>query len=339
MSGDGDALLKLEIDGQTIYRDLSLVFPVITTSLHSLRNMFPHLQPDIVKLALVDEAGTTLVHQLFPLLVRSQQAVVGGDPQQIEPIINLCDETIRQYRQQAFLDQGLSGQDYYRYAPTAKYTATAYHRAAGARGTEGDLGTGIVLRNHYRSPASIISFCSSNYPDGLIVLTPEKPSKLGPNLIAYHVEGSHFEQTNPAEIDGIVAVIESLNEHGYSIPEMGVMSPFLSQALALKARLRAAWRDFKRDDIGTVHNFQGGQKKVILFSPYQCHSDHSFWFINRKPNLLNTAVSRAEELFVVVGNLRELEKAGSETRRLVQHIRTCGKICSAPDKINPKSIG
>ena len=338
LSGDGDALLKLEIDGQTIYRDLSLVFPVITTSLHSLRNMFPHLQPDIVKLALVDEAGTTLVHQLFPLLVRSQQAVVGGDPQQIEPIINLCDETIRQYRQQAFLDQGLSGQDYYRYAPTAKYTATAYHRAAGARGTEGDLGTGIVLRNHYRSPASIISFCSSNYPDGLIVLTPEKPSKLGPNLIAYHVEGSHFEQTNPAEIDGIVAVIESLNEHGYSIPEMGVMSPFLSQALALKARLRAAWRDFKRDDIGTVHNFQGGQKKVILFSPYQCHSDHSFWFINRKPNLLNTAVSRAEELFVVVGNLRELEKAGSETRRLVQHIRTCGKICSAPDKINPKSI-
>lgn len=176
LSGDGDALLKLENSGGAIYRDLSLAFPAITTSLHSLRNMFPHQQPNLVKLALVDEAGTTLVHQLFPLLVRSQQAVVTGDPQQIEPIINLCDDAVRQYRLSAFLDRGLSDLDYYRYAPTAKYTATAYHRAAGASGREGDLGAGIVLRNPYRSPASIISFCSANYPDGLIVVTPEKPS-------------------------------------------------------------------------------------------------------------------------------------------------------------------
>ncbi|NJM89939.1 MAG: superfamily I DNA/RNA helicase [Hydrococcus sp. RU_2_2] len=334
LSSDGDALLKLENDGQTIYRDLSLVFPVITTSLHSLRNMFPHLQPNLIKLALVDEAGTTLVHQLFPLLVRSQQAVVAGDPQQIEPIINLCDDAIRQYRLSAFLDQGLSDKDYYRYAPTAKYTATAYHRAAGATGQEGDLGTGIVLRNHYRSPAAIISFCSPNYPDGLIIHTPDKPSKLGTNLIAYHVEGSHIEQANPAEIDGIVAAIEFLLQHGYSIPHLGVMSPYLSQANALKARLRGIWRDFNHDDIGTVHKYVGGQKKAILFSPYQCLADHSFWFINRKPNLLNTAVSRAEELFVVVGNLQELEKAGGETARLIQHIRTWGKIYLTPSEFS-----
>ena len=66
LSSDADALLRLENYGQSIYRDLSLAFPVITTSLQSLRNMLPHLQPDIIKLALVDEAGTTLVHQLFP---------------------------------------------------------------------------------------------------------------------------------------------------------------------------------------------------------------------------------------------------------------------------------
>jgi superfamily I DNA and/or RNA helicase len=112
------------------------------------------------------------------------------------------------------------------------------------------------------------------------------------------------------------------------------MSPYLSQANALKARLRGIWRDFNHDDIGTVHNYVGGQKKAILFSPYQCLADHSFWFINRKPNLLNTAVSRAEELFVVVGNLQELEKAGGETARLIQHIRTWGKIYLTPSEIS-----
>ncbi|MCC5609772.1 hypothetical protein LC612_24085 [Nostoc sp. CHAB 5834] len=38
------------------------------------------------------------------------------------------------------------------------------------------------------------------------------------------------------------------------------------------------------------------------------------------------AVSRARELFVLVGNLRELELAGGETKRLVEHIRLHGEI-------------
>ena len=151
---------------------------------------------------------------------------------------------------------------------------------------------------------------------------------MGINLIAYHVEGYHLEQTNPAEIDALVAVIELLLQGGYSISAMGVMSPFMIQANALRARLRAKWTDFKHDDIGTVHNYVGGQKKAILFSPYQCHGEHSFWFINRKPNLLNTAVSRAEELFILVGNVGELEKAGGEMRRMIQHIRSWGEIRS-----------
>ena len=104
------------------------------------------------------------------------------------------------------------------------------------------------------------------------------------------------------------------------------MSPFSQQANALRYRLSNRWRNFSWDDIGTVHTFQGGEKAAIIFSPYQCQKEHSFWFLNRKPNLLNTAVSRARELFVLVGNLRELELAGGETKRLVEHIRLHGEI-------------
>ncbi|MEA5573884.1 superfamily I DNA/RNA helicase [Calothrix sp. UHCC 0171] len=187
LTGDGDALLKLETDGDAIYRDLSLIFPIISSSLQSIRNMLPTLHPNSVKLVLVDEAGTTLVHQLFPLLVRSQQAVVAGDPQQIEPIVNLCDDSIKQYLKTAFLDMGMGNEDYYRYAPTAKYTATAYHRAAGSSGTEGDLGNGIILRNHYRCTPPIIQFCSPNYPGGLQILSNYDEISTVKHLLAYHV--------------------------------------------------------------------------------------------------------------------------------------------------------
>ncbi|NEU79891.1 AAA domain-containing protein [Nostoc sp. UIC 10630] len=332
LTGDGEALLKLETDSDAIYRDLSLIFPVISSSLQSIRNMLPNLQPNSVKLALVDEAGTTLIHQLFPLLVRSQRAVVAGDPQQIEPIVNLCDDTIKQYLKTAFLDRGMGNEDYYRYAPTAKYTATAYHRAAGANGTESDLGNGIILSNHYRCTPPIIQFCSPNYPGGLQILSGDQQTATVKHLLAYHVEGSHTHNTNPEEIDAVETIIASLLKHGYSTNSddnsktIGVMSPFSQQANALKYRLSNRWRNFSWDDIGTVHTFQGGEKAAIIFSPYQCHQEHSFWFLNRKPNLLNTAVSRARELFVLVGNLRELELAGGETKRLVEHIRQHGEI-------------
>lgn len=334
LTGDGEALLKLSTGGDAIYRDLSLIFPVISSSLQSIRNMLPILQPNSVKLALVDEAGTTLVHQLFPLLVRSQRAVVAGDPQQIEPIVNLCDDTIKQYLKTAFLDRGMGNEDYYRYAPTAKYTATAYHRAAGSSGAEGDLGNGIILSNHYRCTPPIIQFCSPNYPGGLQILSGDQQTATVKHLLAYHVEGSHTHNTNPEEIDAVETAIASLLKHGYSIGSddnsktIGVMSPFSQQANALRYRLSNRWRNFSWDDIGTVHTFQGGEKAAIIFSPYQCHQEHSFWFLNRKPNLLNTAVSRARELFVLVGNLRELELAGGETKRLVEHIRLHGEIRS-----------
>jgi len=332
LAGDGEALLKLSTNSDAIYRDLSLIFPVITSTLQSMRNMLPILQPNIIKLALVDEAGTTLIHQLFPLLVRSQRAVVAGDPQQIEPIVNMSDDSIKQYLKTAFLDRGMGNEDYYRYAPTAKYTATAYHRAAGASGAEGDLGNGIILSNHYRCRPPIIQFCSPNYPGGLQILSDYDQTATVKHLLAYHVEGSHIHNTNPQEIDAVETIIASLLKHGYSTNSddnsktIGVMSPFSQQANALKYRLSNRWRNFSWDDIGTVHTFQGGEKAAIIFSPYQCHQEHSFWFLNRKPNLLNTAVSRARELFVLVGNLRELELAGGETKRLVEHIRQHGEI-------------
>ncbi|NJO64859.1 MAG: superfamily I DNA/RNA helicase [Richelia sp. RM2_1_2] len=334
LTGDGDALLKLETEAYYIYRDLSLIFPVISSSLQSIRNMLPTLHSNSIALALADEAGTTLIHQLFPLLVRSKLAVVAGDPKQIEPIINLCDDTIKQYLKTAFLEQGMTNEDYYRYAPTAKYTATAYHRAAGANGTEGDLGTGIVLRNHYRCVAPIIQFCSPNYKDGLQILSNYDSSTQQPHLLAYHVQGSHINNTNPEEIDAVEKAIAFLLENGYSTEEddtnkaIGVMSPFTRQANALRYRLTNRWQNFSWDDIGTVHTFQGGEKAAIILSPYQCHQEHSFWFLNRKPNLLNTAVSRARELFVLVGNLEELKRAGGETKRLVEHIEQHGKIRS-----------
>jgi hypothetical protein len=105
-----------------------------------------------------------------------------------------------------------------------------------------------------------------------------------------------------------------------------VISPFKVHADALRDNLRRKFPAFKEKDIGTVHAFQGSQKRVIILSTRVCNSQDKFNFIKERLNLLNVAVSRAEELFILVGNLYRLEKAGGYTCQLVKHIQKKGII-------------
>ena len=330
LNGDWEVKRQFRRDGQKVYRDISLLFPVFLSTLHSLRRLFPYLRSDCIDQAIVDEAGQIPPHQPFPLLVRSSRAMFLGDPWQLEPVISLSDEDRDVYRASAFLTRGLTDTDFDRYSPTA---CTAYHRAAGGSGKEGEEGNGIILKQHYRSVPAIADFNARLCYPGTIIKTSPKPSLLGANLIACHVEGNWTDHINLAEIRAVEALIKELLEAGYCLnsPEsqniIGVISPYRRQADALTERLQSRWKEFPLDSLGTVHTFQGGQKSVIILSTRQCQPTDSLWFINRRPNLLNVAVSRAKELFILVGNLDRLLD-GYYTKQLVEYIEQFGEIRS-----------
>ena len=330
LNGDWEVKRQFRRDGQKVYRDISLLFPVFLSTLHSLRRLFPYLHSDCIDQAIVDEAGQIPPHQPFPLLVRSRRVMFLGDPWQLEPVISLSDEDRDVYRVKAFLTRGLTDTDFDRYSPTA---CTAYHRAAGGSGKEGDLGNGIILKQHYRSVPAIAGFNARLCYPGTIIKTSPKPSLLGANLIACHVEGNWTDHINLAEIRAVEALIKELLEAGYCLnsPEsqntIGVISPYRRQADVLTERLQSQWKEFPLNSLGTVHTFQGGQKSVIILSTRQCQPTDSLWFINRRPNLLNVAVSRAKELFILVGNLDRLLD-GYYTKQLVEYIEQFGEIRS-----------
>ena len=331
LSKDYEAYRKVASTGKTIWQDLSLLFPVITSTLHSIRNLFPFPDSGCLDCVIVDEAGMIPQHLLFPALVRANKAFVVGDPQQIEPIIPFSHQMKEQYYTEVFLNQGLTEADYERYSPTV---STAYHRAAGGSGL-GDNGNGILLAEHYRCVPPIINFCAqiSNYK--LDVKTPNRPSLLGPNLIAYHVEGQYRNHANLEEVEAIVKLVQHLIDGGYSSEAtsdkaIGVISPYRSQADMLRVHILKQYPNLTDDSIGSVYTFQGGQKAAMILSTRQCLDSQSFQFINQKPNLLNVAVSRAEELFILVGNLTRLTKAGGYTKQLVEYISKYGELRELP---------
>lgn len=274
----------------------------------------------------------TELHQLQVQLFELswQRAMFLGDPWQLEPIVSLSDSDKDLYRAKAFFARQLTDADYDCYSPTA---LSAYHRAAGGSGRVGDLGNGIVLKYHYRSVPEIAHFISQLcYPE-MIIKTSPSPSRLGANLIACHVEGQQTDHINQAEIEVVKDLIKELLKAGYSLNSndnsdpIGIISPYRRQADALNNSLRSRWSDFSSNSIGTVHTFQGGQKSVIILSTRQCHFSDSLWFINRRPNLLNVAVSRARELFILVGNLKLLRE-GEYSKLLIEYIEQFGEVRS-----------
>lgn len=327
--------------------DLTLVFPVITCALPSVRRMMPAISPGCVDRIIVDEAGMIPLHQLFPLLVRGRRTIIVGDPLQIEPVITMARDTRERYETEAFTECGLSEEDFRRYSPTETNSATAYHRAAGAK--DGDIGEGILLREHQRCQPPIASFFNNLCKYNFTIQTEKKDPPLGSNLIAYHVEGHMKDQVNVDELDAVEAIVAHLIDKGYRIKEdndkdskgkgtIGVISPFRAHASALSRRLNTRWNDFRNQDaVGTIHTFQGGEKSVILFSTRVCQSgEKGLNFINSRPNLLNVAVSRAKDLFILVGNLHVLKKAGGPTGKLVEHIENQGVVLefgSASDSV------
>ncbi|MEQ8752281.1 MAG: AAA domain-containing protein [Coleofasciculus sp. G1-WW12-02] len=336
LSGNRKDKYKMAENLDEHIKALSLMFPVITGALLSIRNMLPWVE-ECVDRTIVDEAGMIPLHQTFPLLVRSHKAIIVGDPLQIEPIISLSDQRRHNYRQTAFLDRGLTEIDYHRYSPEEEYSATSYHRAAGASGEDNDKGQGICLTEHYRCQHSIIQYCNkiANYGNyGLEVKSEPVTPLLESNLIAYHVEGNIKGNVNEEEVDAICDLIQHLCKKGYSLEDIGVISAFRAQADALRQRLPKQFPGLDKKSIGTIHTFQGSEKKVIILSTKICRTQDNVNWINRRPNLLNVAVSRAKELFILMGNIYRLEKAGSYTRQLVEHIREHGYILEYKPAIN-----
>lgn len=102
---------------------------------------------------------------------------------------------------------------------------------------------------------------------------------------------------------------------------VGVVTPFSAQVSAIKSSLRNLDINCNGDEssltVGTVHSLQGAERAIVLFSPvYSKHEDGGF--IDSDSSMLNVAVSRAKDSFLVFGDMDLFEiQPGSSPRGLL----------------------
>jgi hypothetical protein len=282
---------------------------------------------------------------IFPLLCFADKALVVGDPKQLPPIITMDGNTKIQYEHQYGEDTNAL-----MYSPA---TVSAYHRASSAKtGHHNDIGNSIILEEHRRCQppiaeafVEIAEYVGMKIETQPLDLTTKETQPFvnmgGKPFLFYDVVGrSKSRNTNLNEADTIVSVVKKLLEAGYSYQDIGIITPYAAQESLLKRRLSK--EDLQNKiQVGTIHKFQGVEFNVILFSSVIFLPEHSSFFINSAPNMLNVALSRAKQLFVVVGCLNKLQKSSGFLEIMCRHILENGEVYEVmpPDTHSkPKNI-
>ena len=312
-------------------KNISLVYPVMTSTLASSMSLFFSPKMDIYDFLIVDEAGMITPNLLFPLICRSKRAMVVGDPKQLEPIVTLDEKEKEEYKEKEW--NYIETQEARKYIEYQKYSPTmsnAYHRAAKCQTVEfDDIGDGIELDEHRRCLSDIAKiFIDIAKYDRLKIETNNLKledkhyipySNLGNKSLHYFdVQiDSMKDNVNAKEIEHIDKILNFIEESGFNLEnDVGIITPYRNQASKLISRFKTRINHTRKlEKIGTVHKFQGAEFPIVIFSPVVGTND-SINFINSKPNMLNVAVSRAKIVFMVVGNI-ELLKKGTYSNKMI----------------------
>lgn len=273
---------------------------------------------ELFDLLVVDESGQVSPEVGAATFALARKAVVVGDTQQIEPVWSVGRALDEQYQRRV----GIVSAD----------CPIAYQVSAGSLMRLAQLATpfhltiypqerGLLLRQHRRSKSEIIRYCDEFVYNGQLerLANPKSLASLKlPPLGYIHIAGectmTGGSRQNQQEAEAIASwlslkreeILEVARSKENPTPRLqdlvGIVTPFSGQKSAIQQALRRQGLADEQLTVGTVHALQGAERTIILFSPVYDASHRGSYFFDQGYNLLNVAVSRAKEVFLVVGN-------------------------------------
>lgn len=300
---------------------------------------------DFADLLIVDEAGQVLPEVAAASFALAKKALVIGDTEQLPPIWSIAPA----------IDVGnmlaekiLSGST--QEEITEKYTAIADLGKSAASGSvmkiaqfasryqyDPELARGMYLYEHRRCYDNIIGYCNTLcYHGKLLPKRGREESNLMPEMGYLHIDGkgelaSSGSRYNLLEAETIAVWLaenqQNIEAHyGKSLHEVvGIVTPFSAQVSTIKQVLGkqgiSTGANEKSLTVGTVHSLQGAERAIVIFSPvYSKHEDGGF--IDSDNSMLNVAVSRAKDSFLVFGDmdLFEVQPASSPRGLLAKYL-------------------
>lgn len=291
-------------------------------------------------LLIVDEAGQVSPEIGGASFALAKRALVIGDTLQIEPIWSVPSSVDMGNLLACGIVNPESARESLESLSNLGKTASAGSVMAAAQYVtpyhyDLDLARGMYLYEHRRCYDEIIAYCNELCYKGKLIpqrgggsaITAPFPV-MGYVHVNGHAEAYRGSRRNLVEAESIAHWLAE-NRHrieeayGLSIVSaVGVVTPFEAQKEAIRNACRRAGLPVGKGEmtIGTVHSLQGAERRLVIFSTtYSKHDQGMRFFFDRSPNMLNVAVSRAQDSFLVFGDMDILdERSGSPSGLLAK---------------------
>lgn len=300
-----------------LWTSLSLVVPVISTTFASVEQMLGDLGPGSLGWLLLDEAGQATPQAAVGAIFRASRVIVVGDPLQIEPVVALPQPLVQGICEHF----GVSATEHAAPFVSAQVFADrASPFVATYQTREGSRQVGLPLLVHRRCAEPMFSISNQVAYAGLMVqATPSRDSAIGGVLGPsrwIHVEGESTDRHwCAAEGDALLDLLGQLMRAKVD-PALFIVSPFRAVAENARNLIRrsrvAQYIGDAQARVGTVHTVQGREAEAVIFvlgAPDDSQFGARTW-AGMSPNLLNVAVTRAQQRLYVVGNRNHWARAG-----------------------------
>ncbi|MEM1203747.1 MAG: AAA domain-containing protein [Acidobacteriota bacterium] len=320
-------------------RRFAMLSPLFVSTLHSLPNVFKskdEAEPllEAIDLLIVDEAGQVAPEIGAPAFALAKRAVVIGDTWQIEPIwginraIDPANMRLSKLDRSQLREDGTSDAISSASGSLMRIAQRSSHFSVE---TEKGRRDGMWLREHRRSVPTIIGYCNDLVYKGRLEPKREPIEDLPlPAMGWAHVHSPSrrvgASRSNPGHAEAIAIWLRERrqeieayyrNKDGDAgIQDLvGIVTPYRPQVTVLQSALKAADLPVEKKEgpgilVGTVHSFQGAERPVMLFSPTVTRDDASRFF-DISPHMLNVAVSRARDSFLVFGDMEVFDPASA----------------------------
>ncbi len=346
-----------EIDNRTYpdvlikrYHRLAMITPCMVMTLHRLPRQFLAYKGknepseylyNYIDLLIIDEGGQTTPEIAAPSFALAKKALVVGDIYQIPPIWGverMLDVTLAKGKKvissynefELLIKNGLNCSQ-----------SSIMKVASQSCNYEEDDEKGLFLCEHRRCYDEIVQYCNELvYKNRLVPLrglSTDKKTGKKTNLPAMgHMEITTVKSTksggsrkNDEEADKIVEWVarnyhticscyEKKDQENHPELVLGIITPFKSQALQIKRKLKEKMPEQGGNiAVGTVHTFQGSERNIIIFSSVYGSCEQCYFMKNNK-NLMNVAVSRAKDSFLVFGSRGCLEESRNSVSGLLK---------------------
>uniref|UniRef100_A0A7E4USE4 RNA helicase n=1 Tax=Panagrellus redivivus TaxID=6233 RepID=A0A7E4USE4_PANRE len=243
----------------------------------------------------VDEAGQAPEMEIWTTLStyadNKARLILAGDPQQLGPYaIQLLEKPEYGYKD-SMLTRLMARQDFQK-----------------------DQTKMIQLHHSYRAHRHILSCYSRLFYNNSLIPTKNKDHSSLENwkglrvpsfpFLFIDVDGEcqqHGDESfsNAAEMLVILQVTNSIRQHLRNDDEIGIVSPYRHQSALIQSHLKDS-----NITVASVEKFQGSERRVILITAVRNGMRLGFL---KDPRRLNTAISRAQHLLIIVGHAESLE--------------------------------